>query len=330
MEATLLDRNSIALVQTNKDLSVDDLLTNHQKLMDNNIDINMKTMELIRIMGGMDIVLQGYLLNAKANKINNYQINQINNVFLSLEHNVVETKLEKQILNVHKQDTFIHGLFAKTRAQKIMNFIHNPIVSVIFGAIAILNFSLMVWRISVWLFMLGCIVWIIYMLFQIMSLHRTITKMIACSFEFWFKLLYLIKMVACGVIIVLQCDPGIGYLYDMFIFVLMFLFFISYSFLDGLQISRKYKLFILIIGLIPLMWFAAFYTYRDTYRTIDSTKDDKCFYLELFDARLNIYSWMTNAMQVITIFMCKQTVKSIRNKNTATLIHNSVLLNWYE
>ena len=87
---------------------------------------------LINILGGMDIVLQNYLNINHIHGLNSHQLNEINNILLSIMNNQVKNTQYNScgidpILYVSSNDTWFHNIFKISTASKNFtrfSFIH--------------------------------------------------------------------------------------------------------------------------------------------------------------------------------------------------------------
>ena len=100
----------------NNDISLKTVINNHEILLNNDMSTDSKIFEIIDILGGMDIVLTNYLNIDHLHKFNSNQLNQINNILLSIL-NDKGTKKQKTnvndmnaILYVSSNDTWFHNI----------------------------------------------------------------------------------------------------------------------------------------------------------------------------------------------------------------------------
>ena len=338
MQTQLLEK--IELIKTQEDfVSIDDILDNHSKLLKNDYDTNNKTLELINIMGGMDIVLRNYLLNNNINKsLNNNQLNKINNILISINesaktnnNNPNNVDLDSVILSVSTSNTWLHSLFNSSNASKIINLLFSRLIALLLFLVAslIVIIIFLDLRDSIQT-LLGNILFfpfILYFIFTMLSLNKKITKIILKSFDLWIKLFYFTRTFIC-IFLYSHVNNVNPMAYEMQVAMYglgLFVIFI-YSSIDGLQISNKYKRFITV--LIAICWLIV--TIYWTYTSIFELSDKYFFNTILFDRKFSIdlASYIANGVRIVTIFFWKQAFKSLYYKDKANEIKANVKIKW--
>ena len=157
--------------------------TNHQIIMDNNMNANCKINELIDALGGLDIVFQIYLSNKTPSPLTKDQLFQINNALISINNDLYP------ILTVSATNTFLHQIIAVIFS-KVMTIIVSILLFLwilsffpIFGII-------FMYKLYFWSFI---VIFTPYIILTVLSLNIITTKQIMKTFEFWFKSINFIR-----------------------------------------------------------------------------------------------------------------------------------------
>ena len=186
----------------NNDVSLNSVIKHHEKLLNNKLSTNSNTLEIIDILGGMDIFLKNYLKINHINQLNTHKLNQINDILLSITNEKNPSK-QNPVLYVSSNDTWFHSICKESTATKILQILYSHItigIAAIFFILLITSWVLrkLIIDKTSWLWIVsGCFFWMIYIvidiyvLFLILSTNKTITKKILITYEFWFKLYYI-------------------------------------------------------------------------------------------------------------------------------------------
>eukprot|EP01084_Bolivina_argentea_P292788 503444_1 len=249
METLLLDKHQIELIPTTN-INLENTRNNHRTLLDNNHDVSVKMQQLIHAMGGIDIVLSNYLSDKNPFPPTTNQLKQINDIFDSVNS---QTKILKQttdkkdsVLCVSVKDTLLNDITTESTATKIMNIIFGKggyclgfiiIFEIILLSISTIYSKLHALRyigtmLTIYDFCKAVLV-IIYFIFALLSLNKTVVRKILKTFEFWFKLFYFMRYFICTDIYQLRTNITIqDAIYINMILVCWFLFIIFYSCID--------------------------------------------------------------------------------------------------
>eukprot|EP01084_Bolivina_argentea_P093612 168346_1 len=343
MERPLLQHYEMTIISNA--LTVQNVLTNHELILENGGNTETKTGALIDILGGMDCILKYYLTNN--DNINSEQLNKINNILLSINkiqiddsHTEPMDTKEPPLVYLSSHDTILHRwLCTAETADKIMKFYTGNIMT-IFGTIIaltmLIDYCMTYWfwnklsyniyqGLQVYSIVTVCIA-IIYMLIAITNMNIKAVKHISNSFEAWFKLFYYIRGSVCWIIWQHRVHGNGLQLYLININLLFIGFMLTmfvYTFIDGFYVSMRYKRIASVVGAI--LFTAGTLSFMWAQMTNHHTKRS----MEILGLEIDILSWASSSMRVVTIFVWKQTIYSLLKPEKAIMIKRSVLLKWH-
>eukprot|EP01084_Bolivina_argentea_P125586 222479_1 len=320
-DAPLLQKVEL-IGSTGSNVGIDDVKQNHKKLMNNGHNIDDKTMELIDIFGGIDVVLQHYLSEKCNSKLTQSQLCDINYILLSTDEDEDTHNMEDiGTLYISPNNTFLHQCLNHNLSSKIINIIFGNYCS--FGmTLIVILLAVLPWFHSGYL--TGFIWWIVigilgvYVILILLSLNRTITNHVMSSFEFWFKFIYFIKYCICYEIYMTHWKIPIYYtvLFNILNFVFL-MFIIEYSLIDALRASVLFKATFMIIGSIGMSIWAFVWTFYWTELFVSH---------KLFntDVHFDIGALGASSLRILSVFMVKQTIYSIYKKSESTSIKHPI------
>ena len=329
------------------EITIENVMNSHQVILNGNGSISDKTREIITILGGMDIVLTNYLSNIPQNEISNLQLQQLNALLLSKNLNqnmstIGAVKPNQNTLMVSKHDTFLHSRFGTIKADKIVDILFGKIGICILTIILIpiLIYSTLPFftgneqltskehgAILIWSYTFLSIYLIVFNIFLILamfSLNKEIAKKVLKTFEFWFKISYVIMYGVCVDIYYFR-----GYeVSELIVTILLqqpaFLFVALFSLIDALNVSNRFKIIVLISW--ALIW-----SVRTIHITLVANNDlnDPFRILHLWgQTSVDLLALEASAFRVLSIFMWKQAIYSLYYKNKSTLLSKSITIQW--
>lgn len=169
------------------------------------------------------------------------------------------------------------------------------------------------------------IIFMIWLIFALLTANRRCMKLILQSFEFWFKLLYLSQFIIALLIYwYVLLDPDVGS---------------TEYYLELVKVSFYYLMFIPLI--VVLTSFDAFHvslSMKTTFAAICATMASfqlilYTFYydpasVELFGYEISVTSMITGSSQILSIFFWKQAILSVVKRNRCILIKYSPYIKW--
>ena len=312
---------------------------NHQSLLNNGKNVQKDLENVIKILGGIDTILQIHLHQQQLPSLSTDQLQQLNNILLSIDNN--NTKLQSSqtsVLIASTSETLLHRIFKLQTALKIMDILFSKYMTCLIGIlwiIWIIDWSLLTYAPSTqtkttslsyiwpWIFVP---IFMPYATLVCLSMNMSIAKQILLTFEFWFKLLYYVRFWVCHILTVVMYQENFTFIYvlnQQFQHLSFFLFVTIYGVVDGLNISFGYKVIVLTLGSVYATAAAIFHTFRtfdnDVYKTF-------VIFGQQYTADLNAF--MGSSWRILAIFMWKQTILSMYKPDVATSLFKSVKIVW--
>eukprot|EP01084_Bolivina_argentea_P228592 386047_1 len=343
--------NQIELMPTTT-INLENIRNNHEMLLNNNHDVSVKTQQIINAIGGIDIVLSNYFSNDNPFKLTTNQLEQINDIFISIKaSNQKQSKPDiindetDPILYFSAKNTFFHSIINATTATKIMNLIFGKVGIFSFGFVVIYSTIINVIETStVWtnkhslmVTLVNSVGWltlifaIIFLIFALLSLNKVATKKIVKTFEFWFKMFYFVRYWICVIIYMCRIndDSFIDMLYQNVSEIAYLLFFILYSCIDGLYpLSFQFKVIVLVTGCVLISYLAVYYTIVDNNQSID--ENVRCLHVLGTPTCIDLVSMKAISMRILSIFVWKQSLHSLYYKDKSLLIRKRVTIKWLQ
>ena len=233
--------------------------------------------------------------------------------------------LRHSALLISKSDTFFQQLLGTEMGHKLQRIVFSHYIVGFYATLGITgSFLYLIHMINpyeyrfVGYWLTFNILVLIYAIIWALSMNRVTTKLVVFTFEFWFKLLYMLRWWICSIIYYRKTkqyiDGPTDYLGRFALFVVMILF----CLLDGLRLSLRVKVFIVMIATIMFTLESFKWTFILT----------KPCYLEIASLAFDITSLAVSSIRIVTIFEWRQTILSIFRKNTSTFIKKSVKIVW--
>eukprot|EP01084_Bolivina_argentea_P126900 224561_1 len=323
---------------TKQEIKLKDVQLNHQTLLDNNCDTTSKTNELLHIMGGIDAVLSDYLNNKNGRQLIKSELYQINELLLSIHSNKTSNNVNKsdhyenaEILNIQKNNTFLQDIFTAESATKIMNVLFSKVTVAILAACTVIQLIIQfLHRIKIIAIAADIInflyayVIIVYIAFTLLSLNKTISKLITYTFDFWFKLFYCVQYGTFAIWYAIQREYDAERISDVVVgFVEILLFLILFSYIDGLQISLTYRNIVLVIWAVVL----SIYAIADIFYFSAIDDDDRYLYV-WNDYKVNFDLLQGNCLGILCIYIWKQAIYALCRNRKSTILKKSVVIEW--
>eukprot|EP00483_Globobulimina_turgida_P010800 UN10821 len=177
-----------------------------------------------------------------------------------------------------------------------------------------------------WMFVIP---WLILLF---LSVNIKAFKMITKSFDFWFKVVYMIIFVVTRFIYIQYISIHVEtsrrnifwFIYDaLYGFVRLFTI-LLWSSLDALQLPLYIKIY---LGLL----IAIVYSLNALFITLfaESNGDDSIIHIGN-SISISLISYIESSIRIVAIFMWKQTILSILKKNRCILIKYSPFIQWFD
>jgi len=324
-------------------ISRDDVLTNLEKLLANNETTNNNIYQLIEIMGGMDTVLRGYLLNTSLSfQPNKSQLSKINDVLVTIDQQGEKKREQKRkpkftyngidsVLTVSKDDTILSQIFTKSIASQIINIIYSRVATVLCVMFVIagtvINF-IPIFETTYIIQMVIYAAFIFYLSFVLLSLNRAIVKEIVLSFEFWFKSAYFVRYIIAEQLILHNEDATTqSIVCQSFGESVIFLFLWFFWCVDALQMSYFYEAIVMTFSATYCVIYSVKYEI-DEYWHHDHDRCDVTLGVGEFSLTIDACGWYAESWRILTLFVCMQTFRALYKRNKARLVKTDVEINW--
>ena len=330
--------SSLELINLTSDITIEDLIRKHESFMSNGGCL--QSNQLIEIFGGADAILSHYLSTNNLSPLTSQQLLQINSLFsLSTDKlndgypiNEDDKTLASPSLLASNSNTFLHQMTSKDIANKIVSGIYNPITTILVGigwliVAVITGFSLIKYY-YVYCFLLFLLsILMIHIFLLLLVLSKQIANLTIQTFEFWFKMIYLIRFSIGEYVAIVICPewnfhtpPGVGP-HTVLVFQTIFVMQIGLLFclLDGLKMPLRMKITLLILLTIALGGRAFIYTFL---------VDDTCSASFFGSYTLDLVELGAASLRIWAIFACKQTFYSIFKQPKSAIINKSVSISW--
>ena len=330
LETPLL--SSIQLVNISENPTAKHVNERHQLFMDNGNSI--PSDKLIAILGGTDAILKHYLSSDNLSPLTSHQLQEINGLLNTANDEQFNenpsvnetTNIESPVIFVLHKNSFLHQINSNI-ADKVSNFAFSSITAIVF-VVSLLAATTIGWIIPEWFY--NVYLWIFYVsLFLygaivLLLLNRTVTKLIIRTFEFWFKMSYLIRFIIGLLVFTMKCsgksktDKAFNVVHS----IVMVVYMTSFCFLDGVKMPLKIKATVLV-------FFSLVVVYLAFENTVASYQPYYSCAIPIFGGyKLDAIEMTNVAWRIIAIFMCKQTFYSIFKQPKSSLISKPVKILW--
>ena len=314
--------------------------------MDNDTNNTDQTViEIVNALGGMQNVLT-MMLSSSDIHIDEHQMISLHKIITSKQPiqqtDILYTEdndpLHPELTyNFNTADTYLHVILGDDVGHKAYNIICSRII-VILLAMASFAYSLNFWYPLDWVVSknifqeIAAIMLIIWLMAALLTANRKSTTLILQSFEFWFKLLYLVQ--SCIALLVYwfvltdstkwkgyQVDGSYVWNLELFSTCLYSIaLIVSYCIVanfDAFRISVLTKTLIAVLFAVVMGFFSVMYTfYWDPVA------------IEVLNYKILVTSLISGSTQVVCIFSWKQAAMSILKKNRCALIKYSPFIKW--
>ena len=353
MDAVLL-RETVTVINpestSTDNISVDIVLQNHRYLLQNGGDTDDKMKQLIELMGGMDSVLNEYLLNHR--QMNEAKLHSINKIILSKNKLInqasrhcsrenfsmsVLNAVDNPVMYLSVENNLLYKMVGKQTAERLIKFMTSTwmvILTLILGISAVIGYCLWMWArnyISITMYNFLCLWSIIinalstiWALLAFSILNITAVKGIA-SFSCIFKLLYFFRGFVCWSIYQSRKETAdkLFIITEITMFISFLCIYTTYSFIDGFYISKRYTTIVSISGAIIFTVLTFSFTYAEAMDSSDIR------YLSVIDGTsIDLVSWAASSMRVVCIFVWRQTIYTLWKPEKSTLMQKTVVLKW--
>ena len=314
-------------------ITMEDLNRQHEAYLNNGGCI--QSNKLVEILGGADAVLSHYLSTNNLSSLTTLQLQKIDALLNHSDHHLIgnkeNTKIESPILLASNTNTILHHIIKRDIADKVRQFIFNRITTAIVAiawVICALISAVLVkyYQYSYYLLLFLCCLLLTHMFLLLLMLNKRITTLIAHTFEFWFKMVHLIRFIIGDFLIAGKCHhyddvTGIGAytwisvrsIAGMMIVLLFCLL------LDGLKMPLRIKIAVLMLWSITYTIIAVQFAFL--------TKETcTVSFFNLFT--LDIVSLMGGSLRILAIFAWKQTFYSMFKAPKSAVIIKSVKVTW--
>ena len=275
--------SSLELTNLTNDITIEELNRKHGAFMSNGGCI--QSNKLIEILGGTDAILTHYLSTDNLSSLTSQQLYEIDSLFnfpdSKLNHGYAvddnDKKMASPLLLASNSDTFLHQMTREDIANKIVSGIYNPITTILIGigwliVAVIAGFSLIKYYYLYCIILLLLSVLMVHIFLLLLVLNKQIAKLTIQTFEFWFKMIYLIRFSIGEYAAIVICPewefdtpPGVGP-HTLLAFQTILGIFIGLLFclLDGFKMPLRMKITLLIFLTIALGVKSLIYTFSDS------------------------------------------------------------------
>lgn len=190
------------------------------------------------------------------------------------------------------------------------------------------------WVLTLYWVVMCVFCWIPFEILVILSFNRDASKFIWKSSEFWIKIIYGAAYAILQVIHYIQvgktlrADEGefsifIGYVGYSLMLVLNPLMFVIVGGMDAIpRMTYKWKALLMIM----LALINAFYALQ--FQLLAPISDDYVIYIQATQSQISFHSLLANVSGMLCVFLCKQAIDVIRNKDRCVSISYRPYLRW--
>eukprot|EP01084_Bolivina_argentea_P008792 16445_1 len=347
--------------------SILELKVKHDKMLKDGCHNNSHAPDILKILGGIDTILSHYLSCSNSlNTSQISEINDIlsNATSQHAEHSITKhfdlsylskpsksinaskpaSRFEWSVSNIRGSkyyfsitNTLLHStnIFGANFGVKIFNMVYSQIIGFVVFLMLIYSITSAIFYVVIGkpfifhlLDLISLTMYAIYLTFLLLSINKTAFKLILKSFEFWFKLLYVI----CFVILeIMTANPRGGALGDLYMqavdymkYIVWILAIVAFSSVDGLQLHTLIKK---VLGLGYVMFFVVI-TIERMYDAVNSEPDEYSIHIWGKDCVIPLKSWISSVSRVLTIFLIKQTYCMVFREDKTTLIRTACIVYW--
>ena len=331
--------SSLEMTNLTNDISIKDLNRKHGNFM--SAGGSVPSNKLIEIFGGADAILTHYLSTDNLSPLTTQQLHEINLLFnlpdeklnddYTVDYDDGES-ISSPLLLVSNSNTFLHQIIREDIADKMMSGLYHRITTILIGiggviCAVIAGFSLIKYYYAYCLVLIVLSMLMIHILFLLLALNKKIAKLATQTFEFWFKMIYMIRFAIGEYAAIVICPewefdtpPGIGpHALLAFEAMLVILVGLLFCLLDGLKMPLRMKITLLILLTIALGGRAFIYTFL---------VDDTCSASFFGSFTLDLVELGAASLRIWAIFACKQTLYSIFKQPQSAIINESVKISW--
>ena len=328
----------------------------HEKQLNDGINNDKSTAEIVKIMGGIDVILTNYLnVEEMSHLLNENAINHI--------HAII-TKQEVQVLDPEKNDdidvdddrfyysfdpnnTFLSSTFSKQTGNRIKAFFTHKVFTIVITLSVLFSVTKNAFCCGNYvdqtkygdIFFINQIVtilliytlWIPYIIFGLFSVNKTAFKLVIKSFEFHFKMYYVILGFIFQIVWSLNFSRQNWMIYNVnvelemfaiasnqFVFAMLIVF---VAFFDGLRLDRRVKL--LCSGFIGI--FTLYESFLHQFELYGSSHIETVNFLG-FDIEVKPIRMLAD--RIVGIFLIKQFLFTLFKKNKTALIQVKPIIKW--
>ena len=309
----------------NDSIDANYLLQKHQSFIDNHKSLN--TDKLIEILGGPDAILQHYLSTNNSSTLNREQLQLIDILLTPTDNN--HNQSHAPILILSPKNTFMHKCCKQRIADTIGRILFSKImlfflcilglfilVNVIFYPNGIGQF----WNTS---HEIGFCMFFLCSFLVMLSLNRTATKFVINTFEFWFKMFYVIRYWICTWLYWWHEDKTLS-IFNIAATAMVAIVVFLFCLLDALNVSLRSKIILLFI--VSSLW--SVWAYQWTLFAFSITYIVDIHFWNGHILHLEVLGLIASSFRIIAIFAWKQTFYTLFRSSKSTLIKKAVKIIW--
>ena len=226
----------------------------HQQYLENGgTHSQVNILEFVRIIGGIDKILNQYLTNESLS-LSTRRLEHLYDLLWSLTNERIQGKEDSELIpddliryTFNENHTYLHHFYGQSVADKMINILNHKIIIFIlissiltWIAIAIIYGNTIIYPIYA-IPIAGCI-WMPFTMIWLLFANISAIKLITKTFEFWFKLAYIIVFVVSYEIDWWSFQNiSLKYMWILYGIICIVVIF-SLSILDAYNIKRIYKL----------------------------------------------------------------------------------------
>eukprot|EP01084_Bolivina_argentea_P079352 143959_1 len=319
------------------------IYTIHQQQLAHNKNNSNNSNKLIEILGGIDQILIDYLSSHNQMHLNQTQLQQIHATITSQPDDnflmvTQQTHTSNYCLNIC--DTLIQDKFGIVTGTKIIQFLFNKLLILI---LALLHIVYRIWDIKMFgtwyngvsaaLFFEYRIIVVsmgmIWYLSVLLSVNQKALKLSCQTFVFWFKIVTIIKISIEDFILVYVTNyfgkdvmATLDVIGNVELHLAIILLIAIIGSIDGYNITLKTKL---LLGIVISLYFSIW----TIYITFTLKENDKSKIIIGHNIQYSVLSSWISGYQMLSIFLWKQTILLIWNKDKAVNISHHPTILWY-
>eukprot|EP01083_Nonionella_stella_P310874 1106368_1 len=306
------------------------------------------SLQLIKILGGIENILKHYLSHANVDSLlSKEQLHRIHQLLHKHSATPIRRSSDKKIretgdifdqdpicYELHENDTYLHALFGEHIATQIIQRLHTKPMIIIMALAgicwALLNVVSNSLIYPIYTIVTTCCLWIPFFVIYFLSGNIIASKMILCSFEFWFKLFYALFL---GIMVSIHSYhygithgwqyPTLQAITCVCALINVCMVIANVSAFDAHHISTFKKLVFASIS-------AALFTFNTIqYSFFLPDSDDFLVYITPNNS-ISVASLISSAARILAIFMWRQTVLIIirSKKQKCVLIKHIPSITW--